>query len=215
MTLKYTFGTDDFGTTEPTEPEVTETSNKTYKSNLHIFNLESEDETLDLFKTDKAEVNIIKYSDESCKVTLKNITLNGKTADLVFVGKFDTDEPALDPLAEGDDENGTVTPEETFLMTTSDNATTEFFGAAISATFEWQELSENEIKMFFNLEGGSISYEGEFNYKENSETAINGIHAANGEAQLFTVDGVKLSKLQKGLNIVRTADGKVKKVLVK
>ena len=38
---------------------------------------------------------------------------------------------------------------------------------------------------------------------------------ANGEAQLFTVDGVQLSKLQKGLNIVRSADGKVKKVLVK
>ena len=41
------------------------------------------------------------------------------------------------------------------------------------------------------------------------------VEVANGEAQLFTVDGVKLNKLQKGLNIVRTADGKVKKVLVK
>ena len=41
------------------------------------------------------------------------------------------------------------------------------------------------------------------------------VEAANGEAQLFTVDGVKLNKLQKGLNIVRTADGKVKKLLVK
>ena len=41
------------------------------------------------------------------------------------------------------------------------------------------------------------------------------VEAANGEAQLFTVDGVKLNKLQKGLNIVRTADGKVKKVLIK
>ena len=39
--------------------------------------------------------------------------------------------------------------------------------------------------------------------------------AANGEAQLYTVDGVQISKLQKGLNIVRSADGKVKKVLVK
>ena len=49
------------------------------------------------------------------------------------------------------------------------------------------------------------------------ETGINAINAAaaNGEAQLFTVNGVKLNKLQKGLNIVRTADGKVKKVLVK
>ena len=41
------------------------------------------------------------------------------------------------------------------------------------------------------------------------------VEAANGEAQLFTVDSVKLNKLQKGLNIVRSADGKVKKVLVK
>ena len=41
------------------------------------------------------------------------------------------------------------------------------------------------------------------------------VEVANGEAQLFTVNGVKLNKLQKGLNIVRTADGKVKKVLVK
>ena len=52
------------------------------------------------------------------------------------------------------------------------------------------------------------------------EPVVDGIstinaEAANGEAQLFTIDGVKLSKLQKGLNIVRTADGKVKKVLVK
>ena len=52
------------------------------------------------------------------------------------------------------------------------------------------------------------------------EPVVDGIstinaEVANGETQLFTVDGVKLSKLQKGLNIVRTADGKVKKVLVK
>ncbi|WP_419515317.1 hypothetical protein [Leyella stercorea] len=52
------------------------------------------------------------------------------------------------------------------------------------------------------------------------EPVVDGIssinaEAANGETQLFTIDGVKLNKLQKGLNIVRTADGKVKKVLVK
>ena len=52
------------------------------------------------------------------------------------------------------------------------------------------------------------------------EPVVDGIstinaEAANGEAQLFTVDGVQIAKLQKGLNIVRTTDGKVKKVLVK
>ena len=52
------------------------------------------------------------------------------------------------------------------------------------------------------------------------EPVVDGIstinaEVANGEAHLFTVDGVQIAKLQKGLNIVRTADGKVKKVLVK
>ena len=51
------------------------------------------------------------------------------------------------------------------------------------------------------------------------EPVVDGISTINAETangvQLFTVDGVKLSKLQKGLNIVRSADGKVKKVLVK
>ena len=51
------------------------------------------------------------------------------------------------------------------------------------------------------------------------EPVVDGISTINAETangvQFFTVDGVKLSKLQKGLNIVRTADGKVKKVLVK
>ena len=51
------------------------------------------------------------------------------------------------------------------------------------------------------------------------EPVVDGISTINVEAangvQFFTVDGVKLSKLQKGLNIVRSADGKVKKVLVK
>jgi hypothetical protein len=52
------------------------------------------------------------------------------------------------------------------------------------------------------------------------EPVVDGISSinaevANGETQLFTVNGVKLNKLQKGLNIVRSADGKVKKVLVK
>ncbi len=52
------------------------------------------------------------------------------------------------------------------------------------------------------------------------EPVVDGIstinaEVANGEVQLFTVDGVQIAKLQKGLNIVRSADGKVKKVLVK
>ena len=64
--------------------------------------------------------------------------------------------------------------------------------------------------------GGGI-YDATLEVIEKVVDGISTINAevANGEAQLFTVDGVQISKLQKGLNIVRSADGKVKKVLVK
>ncbi len=46
-------------------------------------------------------------------------------------------------------------------------------------------------------------------------TRINGIAAGAAGAEYYSVGGVKSDKAQKGMNIVRTADGKVKKVLVK
>ena len=349
-------------------PEVvTEESNKTYKSNLRIADQTSEDENAYLFQTDEATVNIIKYSDKTYKITLKQITLNSKTSDLVFTGK--AVESEVDP-----GEGGAVVTEGTMVQATADAETQNFLGGAVNAQFMWQDVSDTEIRMSFVLEGKSLSLGGEFNYEktpeppveptfpmenyqadgkgfvvstdidwskqkfqaiidatkcnaastedifgfgaeatawfknihvyadkgsykayfqpaagkdnnnttvtitdqsnitievskaegltvdgvvvitaeqltgifdlttvkfgsgENSqysnalyksvklvdlpkdpETGINAINAevANGEAQLFTVNGVKLNKLQKGLNIVRTADGKVKKVLVK
>ena len=346
---------------------VTELSNKTYKSNLRIADQTSEDENAYLFQTDEATVNIIKYSDKTYKITLKQITLNSKTSDLVFTGK--AVESEVDP-----GEGGAVATEGTMVQATADAETQNFLGGAVNAQFMWQDVSDTEIRMSFSLEGKTLSLGGEFNYEktpeppveptfpmenyqadgkgfvvstdidwskqkfqaiidatkcnaastedifgfgaeatawfknihvcadkgsykayfqpaaekdnnnttvtiadqsnitievskakgltvdgvvviaaeqltgifdlttvkfgsgENSqysnalyksvklvdlpkdpETGINAINAevANGEAQLFTVNGVKLNKLQEGLNIVRTADGKVKKVLVK
>ena len=48
-------------------------------------------------------------------------------------------------------------------------------------------------------------------------SSVVGVNAetANGKTEIFTLDGVKLNSLKKGLNIVRTTDGKVKKVMVK
>ena len=345
---------------------VKEESNKTYKSNLRIADQTSEDENAYLFQTDEATVNIIKYSDKTYKITLKQITLNSKTSDLVFTGK--AVESEVDP-----GEGGAVVTEGTMVQATADAETQNFLGGAVNAQFMWQDVSDTEIRMSFVLEGTKLSLGGEFNYEktpeppveptfpmenyqadgkgfvvstdidwskqkfqaiidatkcnaastedifgfgaeatawfknihvyadkgsykayfqpaagkdnnnttvtiadqsnitievskakgltvdgvvviaaeqltgifdlttvkfgsgENSQysnalyksvklvdlpndpgTGINAINAevANGEAQLFTVNGVKLNKLQKGLNIVRTADGKVKKVLV-
>ena len=336
-------------------PEVTEVSNKTYTSNLRIFDGEEP-----VVENAEAQVNIIKYSDESYKVTLKDVTLNENTQDLVFVGKALIEEA---PTAEA--------AEPLTINAKSDEATTTFFGKQVNGTFEITEVSDDEIKMEFAIEGEGVLYEGEFNYeaktpatepfcKENyvadgngfewefavdwdtqkvvmsidpstctgncedviglgavptawvntlhlyrtrdqklqgyfqvpggsnnntdkfaetvpflvevskaqgfvvndevkiaasemsylftlptvkmgtgegandksratynyvkvvdkdwtkdPETGINATTVAEGEFEVFSVDGVKLSKLQKGLNIVRSADGKVKKVLVK
>ena len=67
------------------------------------------------------------------------------------------------------------------------------------------------------LNNGGGLYDATLEVVEPVTDGISTINAevANGEAQLFTVDGVQIAKLQKGLNIVRSADGKVKKVLVK
>lgn len=45
--------------------------------------------------------------------------------------------------------------------------------------------------------------------------AAAGIGFSNYQYEIFTIDGMKLNNLQKGVNLVRTVDGKTKKVMVK
>lgn len=143
--------------------EVTEVSNKDYTSNLRIYDSESEDEE-NLFQADEATVNVVKYSDESYKITLKQITLNEQTADLVFNGT----EQRATPY----DEGGTVETEETMIIAKPDAATEEFLGGEgeeIEATFQIVNVSENEIKMALNISGNTFMYDGEFNYEQPEE----------------------------------------------
>ena len=143
--------------------EVTEVSNNSYTSNLRIYDSESEDEE-NLFQADEATVNIVKYSDDTYKITLKQITLNEQTADLVFEGT----EQRATPY----DEGGTVETEETMITAQPDAATEEFLGGEgeeIEALFQIVNVSENEIKMALNISGNTFSYDGEFNYDQPEE----------------------------------------------
>ena len=143
--------------------EVTEVSNNSYTSNLRIYDSESESEE-NLFQADEATVNVVKYSDESYKITLKQITLNEQTADLVFNGTENTATPW--------DEGGTVETEETMIVAKPDAATEEFLGGEgeeIEATFQIVNVSENEIKMALNISGNTFMYDGEFNYDQPEE----------------------------------------------
>lgn len=143
--------------------EITEVSNKDYTSNLRIYDSESESEE-NLFQADEATVNVVKYSDDTYKITLKQITLNEQTADLVFTGT----EQRATPY----DEGGTVETEETLIVAQPDAATEEFLGGEgeeIEATFQIVNVSENEIKMALNISGNTFMYDGEFNYDQPEE----------------------------------------------
>ena len=164
-------------------PEVTEVSNKTYTSNLRILDGETT-----VVEEAEANVNIIKYSDESYKVTLKNVNMLNKTQDLVFVGKALIEEApteATEPLT---------------IIAKSDEATTNVFGEQVSGTFEITEVSADEIKMGFSMESANFSYQGEFNYteEETPEVYTNNLHiydAAAPETDLFQADQAKVEFL--------------------
>ncbi|WP_278888547.1 hypothetical protein [Leyella stercorea] len=164
-------------------PEVTEVSNKTYTSNLRILDGEEP-----VVENAEAQVNIIKYSDESYKVTLKDVNMLNKTQDLVFVGKAIVEEvptEGVQPLT---------------IMAKSDEATTTVFGEQMSGTFEITEVSAEEIKMGFSMESANFSYQGEFNYteEETPEVYTNNLHiydAAAPETDLFQADQAKVEFL--------------------
>ena len=164
-------------------PEVTEVSNKTYTSNLRILDGETT-----VVEEAEANVNIIKYSDESYKVTLKDVNILNKTQDLVFVGTGLVEEApteATEPLT---------------IIAKSDEATTAFFGEEMNGTFEITEVSAEEIKMGFVLNNTSLEYQGEFNYteEETPEVYTNNLHiydAAAPETDLFQADQAKVEFL--------------------
>ena len=164
-------------------PEVTEVSNKTYTSNLRILDGETT-----VVEEAEANVNIVKYSDESYKVTLKDVNILNKTQDLVFVGKAIVEEvptEGVQPLT---------------IMAKSDEATTTVFGEQVSGTFEITEVSADEIKMGFSMESQNFSYQGEFNYTEEEEPEVytSNLHiydAAAPETDLFQADQAKVEFL--------------------
>ena len=169
--------------TETTEPEVT--SDKTYTSNLKLTDAESEEDVVDM---PQADVNIIKYSDDSYKITLKQVALRGAENDLVFVGTT----PEEAPTAEA--------AEPLYISATPNTATKAILGD-VTATFAISEVSDDEIKMGIAIEGEGVLYEGEFNYEEEvdePEVYTSNLHiydAAAPETDLFKADQAKVEFL--------------------
>ena len=159
--------------TNPDAPTVV--SGKTYTSNLRIYDGEEP-----VVEETEAQVNVTMYSDDTYKITLKDVSMLNQTSDLVFVGKA---------IAEETDSEAPRT-----IMAKSDGATTNFFGEEMNATFEITEVSADEVKMGFSIESDNFSYLGEFNYEEEKpdpEVYTSNLHiydAAAPETDLFQAD---------------------------
>lgn len=107
-----------------------------------------------------------------------------------------------------------VNPAYGFVFGLAEGTKTAFTG--FEGTCKLNETKDAIEKLNFKFNISIMGNEANLVFGEKApETGINATTVAEGAATLFTVDGVKLSKLQKGLNIVRSADGKVKKLLVK
>lgn len=163
LSFTYTITTADGvfeGSFAPKE-EVTLVSDKNYTSNMRIFDTEDESEA-NLFQSDNAQVNIMKYSDNSYIVTLKNVTLGGQTANLVFEGNEDAGVVTSDEETE-------ETEQVVSVIAQASEETEQILGEGTMAWFQWIEKSEDEIQMQFTLmnqnEETGYTYAGEFNYE--------------------------------------------------
>ena len=169
--------------TNPDAPTVV--YDKTYTSNLKLTDAESEEDVVDM---PQADVNIIKYSDDSYKITLKQVALRGAENDLIFVGTT----PEVAPTAEA--------AEPLYISATPNTATKAILGD-VTATFAISEVSDDEIKMGIAIEGEGILYEGDFNYEEEvdePEVYTSNLHiydAAAPETDLFKADQAKVEFL--------------------
>ena len=158
-----------------TNPDAaTVVSDKTYTSNLMILDGEEP-----VVEEAEAQVNVTMYSDDTYKITLKDVSMLNQTSDLVFVGKA---------IAEETDSEAPLT-----IMAKSDGATTNFFGEEMNASFELTEVSADEVKMEFAIKSENFSYMGQFNYEEEVDPYVytSNLHiydAAAPETDLFQAD---------------------------
>ena len=164
-------------------------SDKTYTSNLKLTDAESEEDVVDMAQ---ADVNIIKYSDESYKITLKQVAFRGAENDLVFVGTT----PEIAPTAEA---------AEPLYISAKPNTATKGILGDVTATFAISEVSADEIEMGIAIEGEGILYEGDFNYDdaETPDVYTSNLHiydAAAPETDLFQADEATVELLFKADN---------------
>ena len=162
------------------------------------------------------EVELTKVSDDIYKFTFRKLApMEYKT-----FGDFVVEDVTATVDAAGEMTFSTASTEGTWTNVTSTAAiggVTEGSKSLISAFTA--TLSADKSKLIVDLTfmtmGSDVNVV--FGKEYTDPTAINTLTTAddNKYVAIYTLGGVRMQRLQRGINIVRTASGKVKKVLVK
>lgn len=162
------------------------------------------------------EVELTKVSDDVYKFTFRKLApMEYKTFD-----DFVVEDVTATVDAAGEMTFSTASTEGTWTNVTSTAAiggVTEGSKSSISAFTA--TLSADKTKLIVDLTfmtmGSDVNVV--FGKEYTDPTAINTLTTAddNKYVAIYTLGGVRMQNLQRGINIVRTASGKVKKVLVK
>ena len=214
MEFTYEFGSEDgiyyvgqYGVEIEQPDEIVDS--KTYTSNLsvdHDASLSNE------VVYENKDVRFDKYANGDVAVTFVAYPVSeSETCDLTFRGKImENDLGPMGKFIYGDN-----------LVCKVENEASSFNGKTLYLNINMklkEDGSPTFSYTFANNEEGegaeSIYYCGRFNF-DNGVVGINGIETEmeNGNVSIYTVGGAKVNSLQKGINIVRLANGKTIKVV--
>lgn len=160
------------------------------------------------------EVELTKVSDDVYKFTFRKLApMEYKT-----FGDFVVEDVTATVDAAGEMTFSTASTEGTWNNVTSTAAiggVTEGSKSLISAFTA--TLSADKSKLIVDLTFMTMGSDVDVVFGKKIDTAINTVNAADDYryVEIYNLGGVRMQRLQRGINIVRTANGKVKKLLVK
>lgn len=162
------------------------------------------------------EVELTKVSDDVYKLTFRKLApMEYKT-----FGDFVVEDVTATVDAAGEMIFSTASTEGTWTNVTSTAAfggVTEGSKSLISAFTATLSADKSKLIVDFTFMTLGSDVNVVFGKEYTDPTAINTLTTAddNKYVAIYTLGGVRMQRLQRGINIVRTASGKVKKVLVK
>lgn len=160
------------------------------------------------------EVELTKVSDDVYKFTFRKLA----PMEYKIFGDFVVEDVTATVDAAGEMTFSTASTEGTWTNVTSTAAiggVKEGSKSSISAFTA--TLSADKSKLIVDLTFMTMGSDVDVVFGKKIDTAINTVNAAddNRYVEIYNLGGVRMQRLQRGINIVRTANGKVKKLLVK